>query len=125
MNKIFAGPIGLVLLMGLLTLMGCSKESSPKPAAETKVFESASAGNKADWEKIMTAVKSNDYTTAVLTCKKLQTTGELTPEQAAAVNDTMTAVISQMNMAAQKGDANATKAVAEIRKNWRPTAPGR
>jgi galactitol-specific phosphotransferase system IIB component len=119
MGKFFSGAAMAALLAICGAGAGCSKEAAPKVASHSKVFDSASPEIKVDWEKVVTASSSNDYATAILTCRKLQAQGALTPEQSTAVSDTMTAMNNQMTAAAQKGDQNATKAIEEVRKNWR------
>jgi hypothetical protein len=118
-RELFSG-IAIAALMAIcLATAGCSKTATPKVASDTKAFESASPEIKADWEKTMSAVTSNDYATAILTCRKLQEQSELTPEQHTAVNDTMTAVNDRLAAAVEKGDQNAINAMDEVRKNWR------
>ena len=114
MNKLFLG----IMVATSLMLAGCGKPV--KSAADnSKAFDSASADIKADWEKITAAAAAKDYATAILTCKKLQMQTALTEEQRSAVVATMTAEGNQMSAEAQKGDANALKAVQDIRQRWR------
>ncbi len=106
------------LLIPFLMLAGCGKPVA-KVAPDTKAFELANPEIKAAWEKIVSAAAANDYPKVILGCRQLQGTGDLTPEQRVAVNALQTAVSERMFDAAQKGDANASNAIAEIRKNWR------
>jgi len=107
------------LLTAFVALMGCNREVPPKVESESKVFETASAEVKDQWNKILTAATTNDYSTAVIGCRKLLTNQDLTQEQRGAINTTQAAVTAKMTDAAQKGDAAALQAVADIRKAWR------
>lgn len=62
------------------------------------------------------AAKTNGYVTAILTLKQLQRETNLTPEQAKAVTETLTALNDQMFKAAGKGDPNAKQAVEQLQK---------
>jgi len=117
-NKISCLATATLLALGL-ALIGCGKSASSKMAAGAKAFETASPALKDDWSKILAAANSHDYTTAILTCRKLQAFTELTPEQRAAVNDTMTAVNNQFTAAVAKGDADALKALQDLRQHGR------
>jgi hypothetical protein len=108
-----------VLLVVLVVALGCSKLTSAKAAVDAKTFDSASAEVKEQWNTILSAAGTNGYTTAILTCRKLLTNQDLTPEQRDAINKTQTAVQDKMFDAAQKGNATAQQAVADIRKAWR------
>ena len=110
---------GIVLAVLLMIAGACRKEAPALNGKDTKAFDSASPEIKAAWGTIVTASSSNDYTTAILSSRKLQAQGQLTPEQSKAVVDTMTAMNNQMTAAAIKGDPNALKSVEEIRKQWR------
>ena len=115
----YSGLATAVLLAVCVAMAGCGKTAAiPKTATATKAFESASPELKADWDKVTAAVKTNDYATTILTCRKLQAQGGLTPEQLKAVNDTMTAVNNQLSDAVDKGDQNAINALEEVRKGW-------
>jgi outer membrane murein-binding lipoprotein Lpp len=115
---------GLALAVSLaigIPVAGCgNKATVPKAATSTQDFAPASPELKADWDKVTAAVKSNDYATAILTCRKLQAQVELTAEQRKVVNDTLTAVSNQLVDAAAKGDQNAINALEEVHKGWRP-----
>jgi len=102
-----------------LATAGCNQEAARQMVADTKAFESASPVIKDDWAKTLAAVSSRDYSTAIISCRKLQALTELTPEQRVAVNKTLAAVSQQMTAAAAKGDPDAIKAIQEMRKQGR------
>ena len=115
----FLSLLCLAIFLTLLSLAGCGKESTPKTVVNPKAFDTASETVKADWQKITTAADAKDYATAILTGRKLQSQGQLTPEQLDELNATITTVNSQMTTAAQAGNPEALKAVQTIRDHWR------
>ena len=118
-GNLFSGIVVTMLLtMGLATA-GCGNKGVPSVAGDSKAFEVASPEIKTDWEKARSAAASHDFASAILTCRKLQTQGGLTPQQLTVVVGTMTAVNNQLLEAAQKGDQKAIQALEEIRKGWR------
>lgn len=116
--KFLARLIGVSAVV-LLAVISCSKSAAPDPAQQAKAFQSATPQNQADWNRALEAAKTNDFAVAILTFKKLQGQTDLTPEQRTAVTDRMTALNEQLAAAVQKGDANAIKALEEIRTRWR------
>ena len=118
-GKLFSRIASAILLTICLVIMGCGKQAVAKVASDTKAFEAVSPEIKADWGKAMSAAASHDYATAILTCRKLQTQGKLTPQQLTAVNDTMTALNGQLLDGLQKGDPDAIRATKEVRQGWR------
>jgi hypothetical protein len=111
--------VAAFFLMALIAAAGCNKQAAPKIASDTAAFDSASADVKDQWNKILAAAASNDYATAILGCRKLTATPDITTEQRAAANTTFAAVSQKMFDAAQKGDAAAQQAVQDVRKGWR------
>jgi hypothetical protein len=105
--------------MALIAAAGCNQQAPPKVAADTKAFDSASADVKDQWTKILAAAASNDYATAILGCRKLTATPDITADQRAAANTTLSAVSQKMFDTAQKGDAAAQQAILDVRKDWR------
>jgi hypothetical protein len=107
----FFAAIGLVALAGFLAI-GCGKSVG----SGAKAFDSANAEIKAVWDKGMTAATAKDYATALLAFQELRARTDLTPAQIKAVEQTATTVSDQMYEAANKGDAEATKAIETMRK---------
>jgi len=109
--------VGTCLAVALLAVCGCGKHvAMPKEATDTKAFDSASADLKADWNKVVAAVAAKDYSTVILTCKKMYANPDLTPEQRTAVLNTWNALQMEMFKKAEDGDVKAKEAVAEVRK---------
>jgi len=109
-----------LLVVGLMVVAGCGQgTTTPKVAKDSKAFDTAAAELKDQWSTILSAASTNDYTTAILTCRKLTGDPALTAEQRAAINATLAAESNKMFDAAQKGDTAAQQAVADVRKGWR------
>ncbi len=104
-------------LAGLVAVAasGCGKSAESAASDAGKLFASAPPETKATWEAAQTAVKANDYATALLALRRIRLHPGLTPEQVAAVDKTSLAVSDQMYEAANKGDANAKKAIETMR----------
>jgi hypothetical protein len=117
----FAGiALGVWLVAALIGLTGCGKSRAvPKDATGTKAFDSAGPEIKAEWDKIVAAHAANDYATVILTCRKLLPQSALTPEQLAALKDTMTAANAEMMDGVKKGDPAAAKALEQVNSQWR------
>lgn len=95
-------------------LAGCGKSAASLSSRNAALFESAPPEIKSDWEKATAAAKTNGYVVAITTFQKLQRAA-LSPEQLQAVNETVSAVSDQMYETANRGDAAATQAIAELR----------
>jgi hypothetical protein len=99
-----------------LLILGCGgeKKLSTVDSARDKLFQSASAEVKGQWEKTMGAVKSNDYFTATMSLQGLYQNPALTPEQKNAVTETAQAVSTKMYEASNKGDKAAEDAIRAL-----------
>jgi len=110
------GILACVAAVSLL-VSGCGgeKKFTAVDPARDKVFASATAEVKGQWDQAMGAVKSNDYFTATMSLKGLFQNPALTPDQKKAVTETAQAVSDNMYEAANKGDASAKDAITAIR----------
>ena len=102
----------------LVLLAGCGKNAASLSNRHAALFQSAPPEVKSDWEKATAAAKTNGYVVAITTVQKLQGAA-LTPEQLQAVNETVSVVSEQMYEAANRGDAAATQAIAQLRNQRR------
>lgn len=100
-----------------LLMFGCGgeKKLTAVDPARDKVFQSAGAEVKTQWDQAMGAVKSNDYFTATMSLKGLYQNPALTPDQKKAVSETAQAVSDNMYEAANKGDESAKSAISALR----------
>jgi hypothetical protein len=109
-----------VLLFGLPLLWGfagCSRKPEDIATRQARTFQSASAETKALWETAVSATRSNDYFTTLVTLRKVRMQADLSAEQLAAVDETLRAVSEKMNTAANNGDAEAKRAIEELKKS--------
>jgi hypothetical protein len=113
-NRILPNAILGLLLLFVIAGAGCKKSGGTGDAS--KAFQSAPAELKAAWESANAAVTSqtNDYAT-YLDLMDLHVHPGLSPEQSKAIEAHMTTVLTRLNLAARKGDADAKQALQEIR----------
>jgi hypothetical protein len=104
-----------MLLLALVA--GCSK--SPL-GVKSPAFDNAPAALKETWVQAVASAQTNDYAGAAIRMMGLRRE-QLTPEQAAAVEAALKSVTEAMYQAADRGDANALKAVEELKR--RPRRP--
>ena len=75
-----------------LAMSGCSKQSSVDTALFEKSFKSAEATVQPSADKIITAIKSADYSGALAELKTLANNAKLTPDQQQAVQNVVAQV---------------------------------
>ena len=108
----------LCLTFALLVVWasGCGRSGASLGARNSKLFQSADAQTKGNWETAMAALKTNGFLVSIVALQSLQQRGNLTPEQLKAVNETVTAVSDEMYAAANRGDANAKQQIQDLGK---------
>lgn len=110
--------LGRLAIAGLLCCAGagCNKGTSlPKTSADT--FAAAQPALKQAWEMATASSQKNDYLGATTNLMLLQgQESALSAEQVKAVEDLWAAMGNRIFAAAEKGDAEAVKAMQEIRK---------
>ena len=99
-----------------LAMSGCSKQSSVDTALFEKSFKSAEATVQPSADKIITAIKSADYSGALAELKTLANNAKLTPDQQQAIKDVVTQVEKLIADAASKVSGEASKAVQDVPK---------
>ena len=99
-----------------LAMAGCGKQSSVDTAAFEKNFKTAEAAVQTSADKVVTAIKSADYSGAMTELKTLAGNAKLTPEQQQSIKDVMAQVEKAISDAAQKATGDASKAVQDIPK---------
>ncbi len=101
-----------------LFVAGCGgeKKTTTVDPARDKVFQSASAEVKGQWDQAKSLLKSNDYFAASMALKNVFDNPALTTEQRKAVSDTSQALSDKMYEAARNGDEAANKALDELKK---------
>lgn len=92
--------------------VGCGRGVSP--SAANKAFDTAPPAVKATWEKALAAGKTNDYAMSITLLRSLRTEPSMTPKQLEALTDTTAAITEKMMDAANRGDADAKKAMEDL-----------
>lgn len=101
----------------LLSVVGCGeKVQKADDASRNKVFLSASADIKGQWEKAMAAVAAKNYYEATMVITSMRQGGKLTPEQSKAVDEALVAISDEMYTAASKGDPKAQESLDQLKK---------
>jgi hypothetical protein len=112
----FNGWILAGIMAASLALTGCGKTESIDTASFEKSFKPAEATTQTSAEKVVTAIKSSDYSTALTELKTLASNAKLTPEQQQAIKDVMAQVEKAIADAASKTAGEASKAVKDVPK---------
>lgn len=112
--KRYAWLFAFVLALNLVGF-GCGKKGGATIADGAKVFDSNPAAKEV-YQKAMATLGTNDFVGATLLLQSIRTMPNPTPEQTEALNAAMTAVSDKMYEGINKGDANAKKALEEMRK---------
>jgi hypothetical protein len=99
-----------------LAMAGCGKQSSVDTASFEKSFKTAEAAVQTSADKVVTAIKSADYPSAIAELKTLASNAKLTPEQQQTIKDVMAQVEKLVADAGNKVADEANKAVKDIPK---------
>ena len=97
-----------------LAMAGCSKQGSVDTSALEKSFKPAEAALQTSADKVVTAIKSDDYSGAMAELKTLASYAKLTPEQQQAIKDVMAQVEKAISDAAGKAAGEASKAMKDM-----------
>jgi hypothetical protein len=97
-----------------LAMAGCGKQSSVDTASFERSFKTAEAGAQTSADKVVTAIKSADYTGAMAELKTLAGNAKLTPEQQQSIKDVMAQVEKLMADTANKAAGEAGKAMKDL-----------
>lgn len=106
-----------VLTASTLAFAGCSKSGSVTvntQPLETS-FQAAEPATQSSAQKVVSAVKSGDYSTALAELKSLAQNAKLTPEQQQAIKDVMAQVQQALAGAATKAADEAGKAMENVK----------
>lgn len=103
----------LILSIGLLGLVGCSKGGGIDTAKVQSAFQTASTVDKAEVDKAITAIKAGDFAGALPSLQKAVASAKLTEEQKSALQDLINEVQAKLSEAAKKAVDGATKAMKE------------
>ncbi|HWH71196.1 MAG TPA: hypothetical protein VNT26_17550 [Candidatus Sulfotelmatobacter sp.] len=113
------------LITASLVVVGCSKKESsttlPGPQASVNTapledsFKSAEPATQTSANKVVTAIKSGDYASALAELKTLASNAKLNPEQQQAVKDITVQVQQAVTQTATKAKEDVTKAVDDMK----------
>ena len=103
----------LILGIGLLGLVGCSKPAGIDISKLESAFQTASAVDKAEVDKAITAVKAGDFSGALASLQKAAASVNLTPEQKSSIEDLITQLKSKVGETVKAAVDDTTKAVKE------------
>jgi len=109
----------LALLLSLLSVVGCSKNSGPPPAltaaelpaAVEKAFEKASPEAKELASQVVAAVQAKDFPKAYHNVQLLAGMPSLSKQQVSVASSAMVTVNTLLQEAQSQGDAKAAQAI--------------
>src|SRR4051812_30535524 len=111
----------MAVLIGLVLFTGCGRKQAETPEDLKQAFEKTTANGgslsaakpevKALVDQAVTAMKADDQATAVVTLRSLRSSGQLTVDQAAAVEDMMIKARGALVERANRGDQQAIAAL--------------
>jgi hypothetical protein len=112
------GWISIVIVLANLAFAGCAKKSSSVDTAPLQnSFKSAEPATQTSVDKVVAAVKSEDYRGALAELKTLASQAKLTPEQTQAIKDVMAQAQKALTDMASKAAEGAGKALDDVKKN--------
>jgi hypothetical protein len=99
-----------------LAMSGCNKQGGVDTALFEKSFKSAEATVQTSADKVVTAIKSSDYSGALAELKTLASNAKLTPDQQQVIKDLTTQVEKLIADAASKVAREAGNAIKDVPK---------
>ena len=99
-----------------LAMASCGKQSSVDTASFERSFKSAEAAVQTSADKVVTAIKSADYSGAMAELKSLASNASLTPDQQQTIKDVMAQVEKLVADAASKAAGEVSKAMPDVPK---------
>lgn len=113
--KMFMAAAGIVVIS---LLVGCAKKEDSVDTVKLEAsFSTAEPSTKSEVDKVVAAVKNQDWEAASASLKKLGNDAKLTEEQKQAVKDTMDDIASKFKEAVEKVKDEANKALGEAQKS--------
>lgn len=100
-----------------LTLIACSKKGTVDTSAFENAFKSAEPAIQTAADKVVSAVKSADYSGAVTQLQSLAKEAKLTDAQQQAIKDLLTQVQQAITSTASAAANDASKAAGDLQKS--------
>jgi len=107
--------IKLLLVLSLIPIIGCSNNGNAEStlSKHSQLFQNPSL--KPDWDMVVAAVHTNGYVAAETGLNKLMLNNQnLTSEQRAVLEDTLSELHTKLYAAVNRGDLQASNAVAQL-----------
>ncbi len=119
--------VAVVSLGSVLLLTACGRKEAVTPEDFQAAFKKTDAESlkaatpevKGLVDQAVTAMQKDDQMTAMVSLRSLRTTGQMTPEQALAVEDMMIKAQNVLHERAAKGDQQAIAALEALKMNMR------
>ena len=105
------------IMAATFAIAGCSKKTSVDTSPMEKSFKSAEPAAQSASDKVVAAIKAEDYPGALTQLQTLAKNAKLTPEQQQAIKDVLAQVEKAIADNAAKGSAEAGKAVNDLQKS--------
>src|SRR5216684_9010770 len=105
------------ILGATLAIVGCSKKSSVNTAPMETSFKSAEPAAQSASDKVVAAIKAEDYSGALTQLQTLAKNAKLTSEQQQAIKDVIAQVEKVLADAVSKGGADATETAGDLQKS--------
>lgn len=109
--------LSLFALLALVSLSACAKKDGVDTSKLESSFSSAEPSVKAEADKIVTALKAQDWAGATASLKTLASNVKLTDEQKKAVSDTLAQIGNYIKDAAGKVAGEAGKALDNVQQS--------
>lgn len=103
----------LILSIGFLGLVGCSKKDGVDTSKVQAAFQPVLDADKADVDKAISLIQAGDYAGALTSLEKAAANIKITPEQKAALQDLITQVQNKVGEVAKKAVDDTSKALKE------------
>lgn len=104
-------------LAGTLAVVGCGKKSGVDTDKLQRSFKSAEPAAQSDVDKAVTAVQDGKYSEAMAYLNKVASKAQLTPEQEAALRDTIAQIQKQISAGAEKAAGDMQKSADDLKKS--------
>lgn len=106
-----------LMIVVLCAMAGCAKKEEVNTAKLEASFSTSEPANKSEVDKVVAAVKNQDWAGATASLQKLAADAKLTEAQKQAVKDTLEQVGKVIKDTADKAVGEANKALGEAQKS--------
>ncbi len=107
----------VAIMVAASAIVGCSKKTSVNTAPMEQSFKSSEPAAQSASDKVVAAIKTEDYSGALTQLQTLAKNAKLTSEQQQAIKDVIAQVEKVLADTATKSGADATKAASDLQKS--------